>query len=173
MHFLESAFSRAENNSVINFSRRMESRELRDLMKKISATPNVFNTIFYSRQLNGYLEQHKILEIVSELMVLLALHRPPDVTTFMAENLPIIAENYRNNFVCLTFSNFLEQSNTIHRYAKLFKSPVIELKSSDKALDKLAELNDFLRRNSISGKNVILCSVLGEVCGRNFKVNVY
>lgn len=118
-------------------------------MQKVSAPLNDFG--IYSRQI----EHRIILENMSELMVLVTLKRPTDVTTFKAQNLSSIAKNHRNASVCFKFRNSFEQSNSIHRYAKIFNCPVIEFKSTNKTLNKYAKLTDMLQQNSMSYKNDI------------------
>ena len=160
---------------AINISSRMEPRELRDLIKNISKSLNIFNTVIYSSQLSVYLQNHKILEIVAELLVQVTLKRPNDIAPFLAENLKTIAKQYQNNVVYLKFQNSFEQFTTIHRYANLFKCPVIESESSDKGLDKCVQLHDFLKQNFLTGKNIILCShnQTHDACENDSKISKF
>lgn len=68
---------------------------------------NVFNTIFYSANLMSYFEKPKILEIFTDLMILIGKVRPENIEKFIAENIKEVEDKfYRRLTLLLIPSNF-------------------------------------------------------------------
>lgn len=74
---------------------------------------NVFNTIFYSANLMVYLEKHKILEIFTELMILIGKVRPVNIEKFIAENIKDVEDRVHRRLTLLLIpTNFGKVTHT-------------------------------------------------------------
>lgn len=62
---------------------------------------NVFNTIFYSANLMMYFEKHKILEIFTNLMILIEKVRPENIEKFIAENIKDVEDKFHRRLTLL------------------------------------------------------------------------
>lgn len=62
---------------------------------------NVFNTIFYSANLMFYFEKHKILEIFTDLMILIEKVRPENIEKFIAENIKDVEDKFHRRLTLL------------------------------------------------------------------------
>lgn len=62
---------------------------------------NVFNTIFYSANLMSYFEKHKILEIFTDLMILIEKIRPENIEKFIAENIKDVEDKLHRRLTLL------------------------------------------------------------------------
>lgn len=62
---------------------------------------NVFNTIFYSANLMMYFEKHKILEIFTNLMILIEKFRPENIEKFIAENIKDVEDKFHRRLTLL------------------------------------------------------------------------
>lgn len=89
----------------------MEFCAIQELLKNSHESRNVFNTMFYCHQIDSYMEQHKIFEIVGELMVRVSIDRPDpeNVKEYLCEKLLAISSKLVRNAIKLEFHNSLEE----------------------------------------------------------------
>lgn len=61
------------------------------LLETFGGSRNVFHTLFHCHEIDGYLEKHRILEILSELMVRVCIDRPENVAEYLCLKLTEIS----------------------------------------------------------------------------------
>lgn len=127
------------------------------LLQNSSDSRNVFNTLFYRRKIDSYLEQHHILEIVGELMVRVCIDRPVDVVDYLCQTLMEISQ--KCDVVKLEFHNSAEDgSKMMKTLSAQHRLPLIECVNLDLDPDELRKrLDKFLKRHSLHNRQLIIC----------------
>lgn len=136
----------------------MDYCAIQNLLRDSTSSRNVFHTLFYCRQIESYLEQHHVLEIIGELMVRVCLDRPDDVIEYLCEKLMEISRKYVRNIVKLEFRNSIDSG------AKFIKTlsaqrglPIIECVNNQPPDDFCKRLDKFLKRNLLHCHRLIIC----------------
>lgn len=127
------------------------------LLQNSSDSQNVFNTLFYRRKIDSYLEQHHILEIVGELMVRVCIDRPVDVVGYLCQTLMEISQ--KCDVVKLEFHNSAEDgSKMMKTLSAQHRLPLIECVNVGLDPDELRKrLDKFLKRHSLHNRQLIIC----------------
>jgi shikimate kinase len=88
-------------------------------LQHLKDSSNVFNTLFYYHKIDSYLEQHKILEFIGELLIQVGVDRPENenLIEYMCQKLMEISERYVKNSVVIRF----EFQNAIQEGSKMIK----------------------------------------------------
>lgn len=110
------------------------------LLQNSSDSQNVFNTLFYRRKIDSYLEQHHILEIVGELMVRVCIDRPVDVVGYLCQTLMEISQ--KCDVVKLEFHNSAEDgSKMMKTLSAQHRLPLIECVNVGLDPDELRQIS--------------------------------
>ena len=75
-----------------------------NFLTKESDFKNAFRILFHPNKIDGYMEEHKIYEILSELIIRTAIERPENLIDFMISKLLKISEKFRRNVVEVGFN---------------------------------------------------------------------
>jgi adenylate kinase family enzyme len=98
-----------------------------NFIKNKSDNQNVFETLFYPIKIDSYMQQHKIFEIICELMIRIGIDRPNDVVGYMITKLIEISNKFRRNVVTIEFDNCIEDaSRMLKKTSCQSRVPIIE-----------------------------------------------
>lgn len=125
--------------------------EVQRLLQESSRSRNVFHTLFHGLEIDGYLEKHRILEKVAEVVIRACIDRPDDVADYFCRKLKEIDEKYARSVVKLEFINSMEDgARMLKKMSAQHHLPLIECVNNDvEVTEKLKRLEMFLKSNSL------------------------
>lgn len=98
-----------------------------NFLKNKSDNQNVFKTLFHPIEIDSYMQQHKIFEIICELMIRIGIDRPTNVVDYAITKLIEISNGFKRNVVTIEFDNCIEDaSRMLKKLSCLSRVPIIE-----------------------------------------------
>lgn len=138
----------------------MDYCAIQQLLKVSSTSRNVFNTLFHCHKIDRYLEQHHIIEIISELMIRAGVDQPgEDVVEYLIRNLTEISQKYVRTVVHLDFHiSSKDRMMMMQKLSTQLSIPLIECVNNELNPAELHKrLDKFLKRNFLHTKRLIIC----------------
>lgn len=128
------------------------------LLQNSAGSRNVFHTLFYCHQIDSYLEQHRILEIVGELMMSVCIDRPADVAEYLCRKLMEMSARNVEDVVEFEFHNSMRDgSKMMKTLSAQHRLPLIECVSGLNPDEFRKRLDKFLRRCGLHSHRLIIC----------------
>lgn len=121
----------------------MDYCAIQALLASSGGSRNVFNTLFHCHEIDNYLEKHRILEILGELMVRVCIDRPENVVEYLCLKLTEIS---RGSVVKVELHS--SQIGTAAVVTKLSTLIIVNVNDTIDLEKSRSMLEDVLNRNS-------------------------
>lgn len=134
----------------------MDYCEAQNFLKNKNHYKHVFKTLFHPIKIDSYLERHKILEIIGELMIRIAIDRPSNFIDYLSTKVFEIARQYRykRNIVKIEFNNCTQDAFKMLKALSIQSHiPIIECSNKD-------ERDALTRCSSLRNHHLIICDFI-------------
>jgi adenylate kinase family enzyme len=124
-----------------------------------SKSQNVFNTLFHCHKIESYLEQHKIFEILGEVLIRVSIDQPENenVVDYLCQSLLQISQKFARNDTRLEFYNStVDGSKMIKKLSTERRIPLIFTDKSD-SNEIFKRIDRFLEKFNLQNHHLIIC----------------